>query len=162
MDSGISSPDDLLGYGRRFEFPPTAALEQTSDSDGSCGSDDSDQSAFYDPVYSEEPSCGTFFDGSDGMAMPFDQGSSPDPFMEFDALSTGSGSPMKAVSDGFGSADSDISELFGRMSMAERPPPLSPKSGRRLPVFDMLNSKSDTALLSGTRQEGFSLFPNQQ
>ena len=168
LDSGISSPDDHLGYGRRFEFPPMAGLEQTSDSDVSCGSgsdNDLDQSAFYDSVYTEEPLCGdTFFDGSDGMAMPFDQGSSPDPFMEFDdVLSTGSGSPTKTVSDGFGSADSDISELLGQMSLVEQPPPLSPKSARRLPVFDMLNSKSDTALLNGIDGAGaFPFFPRQQ
>ena len=157
LDSGISSPDDLLGYGRRFEFPPSATLEQTSGSSGSGSDDDYDQSAFYD-----ELSCPTFYDGSDFPSS--DQGSSPDPFMEFDVLSTGSGSPTKPVSDGFGSAAGpDLSDLLGRMNLVEQPPPQSPKSGRRLPVFDdMLNSKSDTALLEDgldTAAKSFSLFP---
>lgn len=152
LDSGISSPDDILGYGRRFEFPPSATLEQTSGSSGSGSDDDYDQSAFYDPAYSaDDLSCPTFYDGSsDGLVLPSsEQGSSPDAFMEFDVLSTGSGSPTKPVSDGFGSATGpELSELLGQMTLMEQPPPQSPKSGRRLPVFDdMLNSKSDTALL---------------
>ena len=163
LDSGISSPDDFLSYGRRFEFPPSAALEQNSGSSGSGSDDDFDQNAFYDPVYSaDELSCPTFYDGSDGLTLPSsDQGSSPDPFMEFDALSTGSGSPTKPVSDGFASAAGpDLSELLGRMNLVEQPPPQSPKSGRRLPVFDdMLNSKSDTALLENGAAKSFSLFP---
>ncbi len=165
LDSGISSPDDILGYGRRFEFPPSATLEQTSGSSGSgSGSDDDyDQSAFYDPAYSpDDLSCPTFYDGgSDGVA---EQGSSPDAFMEFDVLSTGSGSPTKPVSDGFGSATTgpELSELLGQMTLMEEPPPQSPKSGRRLPVFDMLNSKSDTALLEeglDAEAKSFALFP---
>ena len=170
LDSGISSPDDILGYGRRFEFPPSATLEQTSGSSGSGSDDDYDQSAFYDPAYSaDELSCPTFYDSgstSDGLALPAsDPGSSPDAFMEFDVLSTGSGSPTKAVSDGFGSsaAGPELSELLGRMNLTEQPPPQSPKSGRRLPVFDdMLNSKSDTALLEeglDAAAKPFSLFP---
>ena len=166
LDSGISSPDDVLGYGRRFEFPPSASLEQSSGGSGSVGSgsdDDLDQSAFYDSVYSaEELSCPTFCDVNDGLVLPLDQGSSPDPFMEFDVLSTGSGSPTKPVSDGFASAGSDISELLGRINLVDQPPPQSPKSARRLPVFDdMLNSKSDTALLEGVATP-FSLFPQPQ
>ena len=167
LDSGISSPDDILGYGRRFEFPPLSSLEQGSGS-GSSGSgsdDDLDQSAFYDAVYStEELSCLTLYDGGDGSALPLDQGSSPDPFMEFDVLSTGSGSPTKPVSDGFASAGPDVSELLGRMNLIEhQPTPPSPKSAHRLPVFDdMLNSKSDTALLEGVDSVSpFSLFPCQ-
>lgn len=165
LDSGISSPDDVLGYGRRFEFPPSVCLEQSSGS-GSSGSgsdDDLDQGTFYDPVYSaEDLSCPAFFEGSDGLALTLDQGSSPDPFMEFDALSTGSGSPTKPVSDGFASADSDLSEMLGRINIAEQPPPPSPMSAHRLPVFDdMLNSKSDTALLAGIDGvKSFSLFPH--
>lgn len=162
LDSGISSPDDILGYGRRFEFPPSAAMEQNSGSSGSGSDDDYDQSAFYDPPYSD-----AFYDGgSDGLA---EQGSSPDAFMEFDVLSTGSGSPTKPVSDGFGSASTgppELTELLGHMTLMEQPPPQSPKSGRRLPVFDdMLNSKSDTALLEeglDSAAKSFSLFPQRR
>ena len=153
LDSGISSPDDVLGYGRRFVFPPSASMEQSSGSSGSGSDDDLDQSAFYDSVYTDELSCPPFFEGGEGAAL--EQGSSPDPFMEFDVLSTSSGSPTKPVSDVFAASGPDLSELLGRMNIIEQPPPPSPLSAHRLPVFDdMLSSKSDTALLNG-----FSLFP---
>lgn len=150
LDSGISSPDDNLGYGRQFVFPPSASLDQNSGSGASSGSasdDDFEQSAFYDQVYPDDLSGAAFFE----------QGSSPDTFMEFDVLSAASGSPTKPASDVFASAGPDLSDLLGGMSLVEEPPPPSPKSARRLPVFDMLNSKSETALL-----DGFSMFPRHQ
>ena len=71
---------------------------------------------------------------------------SPDPFLEFDVLSSGSGSPAKPISNGF-SSDQDLREIFMGMSLDDSSSVSRSSSGHRLPVFDdMLNSKSDTAL----------------
>lgn len=138
LDSGISSPDDILNYSnnRTFEFP---SPDQQSSSPEE-----------YDLDLNNSP----LFDHSqtfsfDGVPYRRDHMSSPDPYIEFDALSVGSGSPTKQVSEGF-NPDTDLKELLKGVSLAEEntsiPSPRTPSN--RLPVFDdMLNSKSDTALL---------------
>ena len=136
LDSGISSPDDVINYSnnRMFEFPST------------------DQGS--SPEEYELDSNSLFYDHSQPLSydsLPYrrDHVSSPDPYMEFDALSAGSGSPTKQVSENF-NPDTDLPELFKGVNLDDNTTISSPRtpSNHRLPVFDdMLNSKSDTALL---------------
>ena len=161
LDSGISSPDDIANYvgGRAFEFPGS----ESSGSDE--GDPELDQQMLYCPGGVRDQ---TYYPMGDDLNSGIDltaqreQIASPDLF-ELDALSTGSGSPTKPVSDGFTSISDptlELSDLFMGMVVEDSPSVHTP-SGRRLPVFDdMLNSKSDTALTMDTGGgRPFALFP---
>lgn len=146
IDSGISSPaaDD-----RTFEFPPPEA---------SLSEDDQEQQAMYllaRSSYSPLRLSGEYTFNQYDLKQPF---GSPDPFVEFDTLSSGSCSPMKTPSDGFMSSDGftsssdhdlDLGDLFMGISLQDNvPSPSRSVYGRgRLPVFDdIIHSQSDTAL----------------
>ena len=157
LDSGISSPDDVSSFlsARVFEFPGSE----------SSGSDDGDQEVdqvLYDG-FRDQQVYSPLGDEGNGRVELFSREmvASPDPFLEFDSISTGSVSPTKPISEAFGSSVSepnmDLKNLFTGMSLGEGGSgakvnaPTRPKAhvpnGHRLPVFgDILNSKSDTAL----------------
>ena len=135
LDSGISSPDDYQ-RGRFFEFPGTDH-SSGSGSDGDLGEFEHslDQEGGYVPPQ---------YNGQESMI-------SPDPFMDLDLLSVGSESPVKPTSDEFTEVCS-IKDLLSHMSLEDPPsqgiPPIRISSCHHLPVFDdMLNTKSDSALL---------------
>ena len=170
FDSGISSPDDNLGFltggSRVFEFPG---------SEGG-GSDEGEDSVAYlsnsfgDSTYSPI--------GEDPFAAE-DQFGSPDAaYFEYDGLSSssGNGSPLKNPStDGLASMPLDptshLQQLLSgiRLDNTSRTPseqvtttsypppqvrvrPCSASSTRRLRVFnDILNSKSETLLVQDER-----------
>lgn len=145
LDSGISSPDDYQ-RGKYFEFPGT-------DHGSGSGSDgefrDFEQSFDQDMMGCVPPHYGSTQDSI----------MSPDPFVDLDTNSIGSDSPPKVIPGDF-SADfsADIysmQEFLTQMSL-EEPSPTTPSQGRtsRLPVFDdMLNTKSDSALLGATHEQ---------
>lgn len=152
LDSGISSPDDFLTYsssggsGRTFEFP-------------SSGSDEDDSEALF-------LSCSNNSDSAFGSHEPLEH--SPDGFVDYDMLSSGSGSPVKHVSEDFaaraGGGDQDLAgihSLLKGMALEDNMATAAAASRQtsRLPVFDdMLNSKSDTALID-PKVRPFTLFP---
>ncbi len=156
LDSGISSPatDDMVGVleARTFEFPlpPESSVSE----------EDREQQSMYllaRNSYSPIRVSGDYtFSQFDSMVnQPTTQFGSPDPFIEFDALSTGSGSPMKTPSEGFASSsehDFDLSDLLMGTSLQDKVPSVpvamgSPSNRGRLPVFDdIIQSKSETAL----------------
>lgn len=162
LDSGISSPDDVTSFmgSRTFEFPG-------SESSGSDEDHEIEQQALYlqgkgqDVLYS--PTGEERFDDLDRVAQR-EQLASPDLFVEFDVLSTGSGSPTKPAA-GFSLTSSDqdleLGDLFMGMGLEDKTASSHPPNGRRLPVFDdMMNSKSDTALLQeGIGKTSYNLFP---
>ena len=159
LDSGISSPDCYFGT-RSFEFPVTG-----SQSSGS-GSDEGGEERGRGPgmirrAYSPVGDC-DLESSESGLQADF---SSPDLFTELDALSSCSSSPLKPIGDTFNVASDpsiNLQHLLMGLGVKDAPPPPPPPSppspppgtanainaARRLPVFDdMMNSKSDSALL---------------
>lgn len=134
LDSGISSPDDVVcfssGSSGVFDF-------QSVDQSSGSGSDDSDCALNYSP---ESNLSSSYFDPGPGYWQdPLD---GPDQF-EYDSLSVGSSSPVKRVSELF-DAEPDVSSMMQGLKLDDCPRTLS---AHRLPVFDtMLNSKSDTMI----------------
>ena len=143
LDSGISSPaaEDMLGQNgsRVFEFPGSE----------SSGSDDGDHDLEQFPCLLRRNHYSPLGDHIHQSFDTFEQREklmSPDLYLEFDSLSVSSGSsPTKPPSDGFTSdRDLNLGALFEGISLQD-----VSSNGHRLPVFDdMLNSKSDTALIS--------------
>ena len=157
LDSGISSPDGYLGC-RSFEFPTISSQGSGS------GSDDERGRGSNGVGYAYSPNGDFELEGSEsGLQADY---SSPDLFAESDGPSSGSSSPLKPIGKGFNVPSDpalDLQNLLMGLGIKDTPlpppppPPLSPpisagslNSARRLPVFDdMLNSKSDSALLMG-------------
>ena len=176
LDSGISSPDDVSGFlgGRVFEFPGS----ESSGSDE--GDHEVDQTLYCLGSYGDQQVYSPPGDEANGRVEFFsrDPVASPDPYLEFDSLSTGSASPTKPVSEAFGGSvsepDMDLKNLFTGMSLGEGGSSSTVSTptrsnvhvpNGRLPVFgDMMNSKSDTSLLdepdtnTNTTVRSFSLF----
>lgn len=169
LDSGISSPDGYLGS-RSFEFPVVGS--QSSSGSGS-GSDEGDERSRAPNrmryTYSPHSDCDLEASES-GLQADF---SCPDLLVESDVPSSScDSSPFKPIGEGFNVPSDpalDLQSLLMGLGIKDTPPilpppprPISPpipasigsgsslNSTRRLPVFDdMMNSKSDTALLLG-------------
>lgn len=160
LDSGISSPDGYVGC-RSFEFPTIG-----SQSSGS-GSDEDEKGRGSNRMrYTYSPNGDYELEASEsGLQADF---SSPDLFAESDApFSSCSSSPLKPIGEGLSIRSDpalDLQNLLMGLGIKDTPipPPMSPpiptststssllNLARRLPVFDdMMNSKSDTALLVG-------------
>lgn len=152
LDSGISSPDGYLGC-RSFEFPTIGSQSSGSGS----GSDDERGRGPNGVRYTYSPNGDFDLESSElGLQADF---SGPDIFAESDGPSSCSSSPLKPINKSFSVPSDPALDLQNLLmglgikdtSLPPPPPPLSPSgSARRLPVFDdMMNSKSDSALLMG-------------
>lgn len=144
QDSGISSPasDDtasfFVGGKPAFEFPL---------SDNSCSSDEADSDTSRRSKLGSTSTLGSFFpedtlNGNQTPASP--EEASHEVFADIDSLSSGSASPTKSVNNGLSSgAEGDLSEKVSSISLDDG---MTSRSHGRLPIFDALNSRSDTAL----------------
>lgn len=143
LDSGISSPDDYQ-RGKYFEFP-------VGDRSSGSGSD----SEFRDSEQSFDPDIGSYgppYQGQESIT-------SPDPFLEVDLNSVGSGSPSKPLPDDFPMDVYSMKELFTQITLEESSSQEITTSCHRLPVFDdMLNTKSDSALLEQNHEQSSNPF----
>ena len=140
LDSGISSPDDYQ-RGKYFDFPVT---------DHSSGSSSDGEFRDFEHSFDQDLTCGgPPYAGQESIV-------SPDPFQELDTNSIGSESPLKKLPEG---EMYSMQELITQMSLDEST--ASPGSScHRLPVFDdILNTKSDSALLEQNhKQSPFDFF----
>lgn len=173
LDSGISSPDGYFS-GKSFEFPAVG-----SQSSGS-GSDEEDRGWGLGTVgYTYLP--GGEYDLEANESSLQANISSPDLFAESNIMSSPSNSsPLKLVGDSFTMTSDPTLDLhcllMGLGIDDTTAPAMSPgfnnggslNSARRLPVFDdMMNSKSDTALLTkhasdpGRATTSYPLIPTQ-
>lgn len=149
LDSGISSPDGYFG-GRSFEFPIVGSQSSGSDE----GEERNTKQSAFRYTYSPLGDCDLESTES-GLQQDI---SSPDLFVESDVMSSSSGSsPLKPMADRYATVSDpamDLHHLLLGLGIEEEAMPSSPapngSNSRRLPVFDdMMNSKSDSALLSG-------------
>ena len=143
LDSGISSPDDYQ-RGKYFEFPGT---------DHSSGSGSDGEFRDFEQSYDLDFSCVPSYSGQDSLT-------SPDPFLELDVNSLSSNdSPSKPLPDEFQSEVCSMQELLSHMTMEDSSSSVTLGRTSRLPVFDdMLNTKSDSALLESGHNHSASYF----
>ncbi len=141
LDSGISSPDDFQ-RGKYFEFPGT---------DHSSGSGSDGEFRDFEQSFDLDYNC-LPYSGQDSLT-------SPDPFLELDVNSLSGDSPLKPLPDDFQSEVCSMQELLNHMSMEDSSPSVPLGRTSRLPVFDdMLNTKSDSALLESSHNHSASYF----
>lgn len=127
QDSGISSPDEtasfFIGSGKIFEFPL---------------SDSSSEEPDIDPLKSSGSQ--TTFSSYDGWSY-YPTSVEQDAYNDWDSVSSENLSPVKPL---VSPVNEELSERFSTISLDDEI--FTSQSHSRLPVFDMLNSRSDTAL----------------
>lgn len=125
LDSGISSPDDVLSLSSAGSGSGVFDFQSSGQS---CGSDDSD--------------C---FDLVNSLGYVNDPLGSP-PSHELDCLSVGLNSPTKCVSDVFTAAPKNLTSMMQGLNLNDGS---GLPIGHRLPVFDTIMKSRNEAATSG-------------